>query len=223
LRVKTEEKRQAIVANARQAFRKKGFVAASMAEISASLGGSKGTLYNYFTSKEELFAAVIVEMAKSNGEGPVSELEQAREIKAALRTFAHELVRLFCSPELIDFRRMHIAEGGRPGLGKLVYDNGPKLFHQRVAAVFAAQVRAGSFRDVDPWQAALHLVGLCKVGLADNLLEGVVDHVSEEEIAATADAAADVFLRAYAVEPPSAGRTRVKRKGRSKLRNRGSK
>jgi AcrR family transcriptional regulator len=222
LRVKTEEKRQAIVATARATFRKRGFVAASMAEISASLGGSKGTLYNYFTSKEELFAAVIVEMAKSHGEGPVSELEQARDIRMGLRTFAHKLVRLFCSPELVDFRRMHIAEGGRAGLGKLVFDNGARLFHQRVAAVFAAQVRAGNFRDADPWQAAIHLVGLCKAGLADNLLEGVDNHASEEEIAATADAAVDVFLRAYAVEPPRRGRTHKGRKHGSTLPDRRS-
>jgi len=216
VRVKTEEKRKAIIATAREMFRKKGFEGTSMAEISANLGGSKGTLYNYFTSKEELFAAVFVEMAKTHGESPVSELEQARDIKTGLRTFAHKLVNLFCSRELVDFRRMHIAEGGRSGLGKLGYDNGPKLFLQRVANVFAAQVRAGYFRDADPWQAAVHLLGLCKAGLVDDLIEGVVDHASDEEIAATADAAVDVFLRAYAAERPNPTKTRVRRKLRSK-------
>jgi AcrR family transcriptional regulator len=211
LRVKTEERRQAIVAIARETFRKKGFAAASMAEIAASLGGSKGTLYNYFTSKEELFADVMVEMAKANGESLVRELEQARDIKTALRTFAHQLVRLLCSAELVDFRRMLIAEGGRPGLGKLVYDNGLKLFLLRFAAVFAAQMRAGYFRDADPWQAAIHLLALCKAGLADQLLEGVIDHASDEEIAVTADAAVDVFLRAYAAPPRLPGRARMRR------------
>jgi AcrR family transcriptional regulator len=204
------------VAAAREAFRKKGFVAASMAEISASLGGSKGTLYNYFTSKEELFAAVVIQMAKIHGEEAMSELEQARDIKTALRAFAHKLVRLFCSPELVDFRRMHIAEGGRWGIGKLVYENGPRLFIQRIADVFAVQMRAGHLRDADPWQAAIHLLGLCKAGLADHLIEGVIDHASAEEIAATADAAVDVFLRAYAAKPPSPGGTRAGRKHRSK-------
>lgn len=212
MRVKTDEKRQAIVATAREVFRKKGFAAASMAEISASLGGSKGTLYNYFTSKEELFAAVIVEMAKIHKDPPVRELEQARDIKTALRIFAHKLVRRLCSTELVDFRRMHVAEGGRAGLGKLVYEGAPKLFLQRVADVFALQMRAGHFRDADPWQAAIHLLGLCRAGLADDLLEGVIHHASDDEIAATADAAADVFLRAYAAKPPSPGRARLRRK-----------
>jgi AcrR family transcriptional regulator len=216
LRVKTEEKRQAIVAAAREVFRKKGFVATSMAEIAASLGGSKGTLYNYFTSKEELFAAVVMEMAKIHGERAMSELEQARDIQTALRTFAHKFVRLHCSADVVDFRRMHIAEGGRWGFGKLVYENGPKLFHQRIADVFAAQMRAGHLRDAEPWQATIHLLGLCRAGLADQLVEGVIDHASDEEIAATADAAADVFLRAYAPEPPSPGRTRKRQKTTSR-------
>jgi AcrR family transcriptional regulator len=216
LRVKTEEKRQLILAVARETFREKGYAGASMAEISARLGGSKGTLYTYFTSKEELFAEVIVAMAKAHGETLVRELEQARDIKTALRTFARKTVRRFCTPEFVDFRRMHIADGGRSRIGKLVYDNGPKLFIQRVADVFAVQVRAGHFRDTDPWQASIHLLGLIRAGLVDNLLDGVIDHASEEEIEATADAAVDVFLRAYAAEPQSPGRARMRSKRRPK-------
>jgi AcrR family transcriptional regulator len=216
LRVKTKEKRQSILAVAREAFSKKGYEGASMAEISASLGGSKGTLYSYFTSKEELFAAVVVEMAKAHGESLVSELEQARDIKTALRTFARKLVRRFCSSEFIDFRRMVIAEGARSGLGKLVYEIGPKLFIQRVADVLAVQMRAEHLRDADSWQAAIHLLGLIRAGLVDNLLEGVIDHASEEKMVATADAAVDVFLRAYAAQPQSLGRARVRPKRRPK-------
>ena len=36
-----------------------GFAATSMSAIATRLGGSKGTLYNYFKSKEELFGAVV--------------------------------------------------------------------------------------------------------------------------------------------------------------------
>ncbi|HWM67540.1 MAG TPA: TetR/AcrR family transcriptional regulator [Steroidobacteraceae bacterium] len=214
MRVKTEEKRQLIIATARETFRKKGFAGTSMAEIAASLGGSKGTLYNYFISKEELFAAVVVAMAKSHGEPLVGELKQARDVNTALRTFARKLVRRFCSSEFVDFRRMHIAEGGRSGLGKLLYEKGLKLPIQGLADVLAVQMRANHLRDADPWQAALHLLGLLRVGLVDNLLEGVIDHASDEEIVSTADAAVDVFLRAYATTPPGRGRARMRPKRR---------
>ena len=53
------ERRSAIMDCAEDIFLEEGFQAASMSAIAARLGGSKGTLYNYFESKEELYAAVI--------------------------------------------------------------------------------------------------------------------------------------------------------------------
>jgi AcrR family transcriptional regulator len=54
-----DEKRAAIVKIAYEAFLTDGYAATSMSSIAAKVGGSKATLYNYFASKEELFAAVI--------------------------------------------------------------------------------------------------------------------------------------------------------------------
>ena len=52
-------KRRQIVDGARQVFLAQGFDAASMGEIARAAGVSKGTLYVYFESKEELFAALV--------------------------------------------------------------------------------------------------------------------------------------------------------------------
>ena len=38
-----------------------------MSTIAARLGGSKGTLYNYFKSKEELFEAQVREQLRGGG------------------------------------------------------------------------------------------------------------------------------------------------------------
>src|ERR1035437_7744928 len=54
-----DERRENILKVAREVFFEQGFAAASMSTIAARLGGSKGTLYNYFKSKEELFAAYV--------------------------------------------------------------------------------------------------------------------------------------------------------------------
>jgi AcrR family transcriptional regulator len=59
VRVKTESRRQAIIAAAAEVFAEMGFDAASMSEISARVGGSRVTLYNYFSSKEEMLLEVI--------------------------------------------------------------------------------------------------------------------------------------------------------------------
>ena len=61
MRAKTDEKRNAIIAAATAVFEEVGYRAASMAMISARLGGSKTTLYGYFHSKEQLFATVVTQ------------------------------------------------------------------------------------------------------------------------------------------------------------------
>lgn len=207
MRVKTEERRQAILAVAWEVFREKGFAAASMAEMSARLGGSKGTLYGYFSSKEELFTALMLSRAALIAQ-PVFDLLQGKhDVAQVLRTFARELVRLLVSAEVVDFRRIIIAEGFRSELGRLFYENGPRRQWQLFETFFAAHVQAGFFQDAAPRQAAMHFEALLGAGPAQRQLEGVIEALSDEDIEATADAAVDVFLRAYArehVNPPRA-------------------
>ena len=61
MRVKTDDKRRAILAAALELFREIGYERASMSKISEKIGGSKSTLYNYFKSKEELFSAAMID------------------------------------------------------------------------------------------------------------------------------------------------------------------
>jgi len=211
VRVKTEEKRHAIIEIAAVVFRAKGFAAASMAEISARLGGSKGTLYNYFTSKEELFAAVVVELGQQLTGPMFDELEQSKDAQTAIRLFALRLVRLLASAEALDFRRMLIAEGARCGIGKLAYDTVKKDYRGKFASFYRAQASAGVLREADPQRAAMHIEGLCSAGPIEHLLEGVIDHIPADELAATAESAADVFLRAYLADEPRARRPRSRR------------
>ena len=56
-----EARPQELTAAALELFVEKGFAATRLDEIAARAGVSKGTLYLYFDSKEELFKAVIRE------------------------------------------------------------------------------------------------------------------------------------------------------------------
>ena len=212
MRVKTQEKREEIMAIAQEVFRERGYAETSMAEISTRLGGSKGTLYSYFDSKEELFLAVMLEIARSTAVGLLDELERAQDMRLALEPFMYRIMTMLCSPEIVAFRRMLIGEAGRSQLGKLAFEQGPKLYLQRFADLFAAQMREGRFREVDPWQASVHMESLCTGSPVQLLLEGVIECTSDAEIAAAARAAADVFLRAYAIEPGSTAETAVRQR-----------
>lgn len=64
MRVKSEAKRQAILAVARESFTRHGFETTSMSAIASEVGGSKATLYNHFSSKEALFEAVMLDFGQ---------------------------------------------------------------------------------------------------------------------------------------------------------------
>ena len=55
-------KRQEIIAAARKVFAQKGYDHATLDEIAAKAEFAKGTLYNYFDSKETLFREIVTSM-----------------------------------------------------------------------------------------------------------------------------------------------------------------
>src|SRR5262245_55550788 len=57
------EKRAQIIAIARQHFFEHGYDNTTMSAIAAQLGGSKRTLWSYFSDKEELFTAMVMDTA----------------------------------------------------------------------------------------------------------------------------------------------------------------
>lgn len=61
-RVKTEEKRRAILEAAATVFARRGFHDTTVSQIAAELGMGLGTFYRYFKSKLDVFHAVIEEV-----------------------------------------------------------------------------------------------------------------------------------------------------------------
>jgi AcrR family transcriptional regulator len=59
-----EEIRESIIASAAKVFGKQGFKRTKMEEVAKSAGMGKSSLYYYFTSKEELFEAVVIREAE---------------------------------------------------------------------------------------------------------------------------------------------------------------
>ena len=64
---------------AREVFFEHGYSATSMSAIAARLGGSKGTLYNYFRSKEELFEAQLRDVCGALAIGSTRPTSRARQ------------------------------------------------------------------------------------------------------------------------------------------------
>jgi len=62
--VDREERRQALAAAAAEVFAEKGFAGARIVDVAERAGVGKGTVYEYFRSKEELFFAVFEQMRR---------------------------------------------------------------------------------------------------------------------------------------------------------------
>lgn len=197
MRIKSEARRQAIVETAAEAFRERGFDATSMSDIAVRIGGSKGTLYNYFSSKEALFVAVMHQAVKAQAQPLVEAFCDSPTVEEAIRKIAPDYIRLMLRPEVMSVTRMCVAEGERSGFGPALYEEGPKPSWQRLAGRLEQAMDAGELRRADPMLAAQQMIALCEAGPLHNRMRGWIAHPTEAEIEAAADAAADVFLRAY--------------------------
>lgn len=82
-------RRDAIVAAAETLFVEKGFDAASMDEVAKRAEFTKRTLYQYFPSKEDLYAAAVLKGFRSMAESMVSAGKDAPNGFARLRSYFH--------------------------------------------------------------------------------------------------------------------------------------
>jgi AcrR family transcriptional regulator len=127
MRVKSDTRREAILEIAKDLFREVGYERASMAMISARVGGSKATLYSYFKSKEALFAAAMIAAMEEQAQGLLNLLDpEDTDLRAVLVRFGHAYLALLTSADALAITRTAIAEGTASGLGTELYELGPR-------------------------------------------------------------------------------------------------
>jgi AcrR family transcriptional regulator len=197
--MKTDARRQAIIAAAWDVFRAKGFERTTMSDISERLGGSKATLYGYFKTKEELFAVVLEQRLEEMAEEAFRHISGKGALDMRLLDFARFYLHARLSPEMIDLERAMITLADRSDLGLLLHRRLIAPHWRRLASVMEEEMAAERLRRADPYTTAMHLRGLIEVDTLERRLHGDPS-VSPEEVAAAADEGVAVFMRAYAME-----------------------
>lgn len=198
MRVKTIEKRQEILNVASQAFQELGFEGTSMSEICTRVGGSKATIYNYFSSKEELFFEVMYDITDKEFEAVVVLLSEVRpDMRETLLAFGKGLLKLLYSPDVVAARRMMIAESGRSDLGRRCFERGPKRAQDHLAIYLFTLMQAGKLEDRDPHIAARHLLGLLESEIYELFMLKVQDKLGKKEMELIVTRAVDVFMAGY--------------------------
>ena len=196
MRVKTDERRSAIIQAATEIFSKVGYHRASMAMIADRVGGSKTTLYGYFPSKEELFWGAMTGAMPEQGEKTLQLLDPSdTDVASVLLRFGEAYIGLFASRTAIEVTRTAIAESGAdPKLGALLYQRGPKRVFDAITNYLSQLAKQGTICHIEPHLGAVQLKGLFDAGVVEPLLFGAKPEISRKDAVAAAVA---MFLRAY--------------------------
>ncbi len=196
-------KRRQIMDGARSVFLADGFDAASMSEIARSAKVSKGTLYVYFTSKEDLFAALIREEKREQAEQTCQLDDDNQDVAAVLRGFGERLLdRMFRPTSIAHLRTVAAVAQKFPTIGQAFYEAGPQYGHRRLTAYLARHADAGSITIDDPSLAASLFADMCKSVYLLPVLMCVEKPPSAAIIRTHVAAVTAVFLRAFPLRAP---------------------
>ena len=194
-------KRRVILDGANEVFRKVGFERASVDAIAARAGVSKATVYSHFQDKAALFVACFTEeSAALRAEYLACMGEATGELEESLRAVGEKLVGVFVSPPAIALYRHTCAETGRfPEMGRMIFDRGPAIAYERIAAWLGKWAERGLLRIDDLRAAAIHFALLCQGDLLVRAQLGVLESPAAERIRETVRGGVAVFVRAYGV------------------------
>ena len=192
-------KRRQILDGARRVFLAMGFDGASMNEVARAAGVSKGTLYVYFASKEELFAALLRDEKRDQAEQLCRFDDDGSDVDAALQAIGTRFIDLVLRPDSLAHLRTVMAVAPKfPEIGRAYYEAGPQTGRRRLARYLDRQVAAGRLDIPDTILAAQQFFDTCKGEIFLKVLLGVGSMPTAAERESHVGRAVDLLLRAYA-------------------------
>lgn len=194
-----------IVAAALEVFAEKGFAGARLEEIAARAGVSKGALYLYFDTKEDLFRAVVQETVSPNLEAVrlLAEAFPGRFADLAPLILAR-VVNIAADSPLPAVAKMVIGESRNfPDLARVWHESVVSKAIGLLSGLIARAQDRGEIRPGDPRLHAISLMGPMVVGF---LWREVFEPVGAEpiDIAALAAQHARTALHGMLAVPEAA-------------------
>ncbi len=159
-RVTPSDRRERILAAARDEFAERGFAAARMADIARRVGVSRSALYQMFDDKEALFRALVADLVGSML--PVLDVPDpvAQPVGPLLQAFIHAALQRMARGDAAFLPRLIVGEGALfPDLVRHYHDHGIALVLAAVERLIAHGVARGEFAPVDPALAARSVAG----------------------------------------------------------------
>ena len=193
-----DEKEAVIIAAARKTFLARGFDSASMDAIALAAGVSKRTVYNRFRSKEELFAAAIMETCRRVLPLDVDDAFLDLPIEEAIRKMAIKFLAGILEPEALALRRIAAFEAARtPVLGRNYMEHGPRWMAKTTAPLLERIAANSPFTITDVDEAVWRMGALITEPLYTEVLMGEAPADLEQAIQNQVDRGLDAFFKIY--------------------------
>jgi AcrR family transcriptional regulator len=190
-------KRRQIIEGARSVFLAQGFDAASMGEIARKAGVSKGTLYVYFKSKEDLFEAISEEQCRMQAER-LFELDPAdHDVAGVLARLGVAFTTFMCNRSISPIRTMIAIADRMPEIGRQFYETGPAVGIAKLAHYLQSQVDAGVLQVDDCEVAAAQFLESCTSITFKPVLFNFAPPPPPERIDYVVGIAVRTFMKAY--------------------------
>jgi AcrR family transcriptional regulator len=156
-----------IIAAALAVFAERGYAAARLDEIAARAGISKGALYLYFPTKQDLFRAAVTAAAAPNLEAARAAAKRYEsDFPGFARLFLPTLAQMAAATSLGAVAKMVIAESRNfPELAQVWHDAVASQALALVSGLIASAQARGEVRAGDPRAFALGLVAPLFLGM----------------------------------------------------------
>jgi AcrR family transcriptional regulator len=193
-------KRKQILDGARRVFMKLGFDAASMNDVTREAGVSKGTLYVYFASKEELFAAMIESERAAFVASMRTALAEHDDVESGLRDFGTGFIAHMTDEKVITAMRTVLGVRDRMPVLCQRFFNGPENLRTILRDYLTRYVEAGKLAIDDIDLAAAQFLDLSSGSFFKFRLFGSMEHAPpRHEVERVINGAIRVFMAAYGV------------------------
>ncbi len=157
-----QQRRREILKAARTLFVEKGIRNTTLDEIAETAAFGKGTIYNYFSSKEELFREIIYDLTDEIFEETRLAMEAAGpDLRTQLEAYAVTMIREFHEHKNVTL--MLLREHHQ--LDQVMLEQFATRFQQTLQIVvepLAAEMRAGRIREYDPQVLMLLFDGMIR-------------------------------------------------------------
>jgi AcrR family transcriptional regulator len=148
-----------IMAAALECFRDRGFAATRLEDVASRAGVTKGTIYLYYSSKEDLFKAVVRGAVAQNLENLEALLAEPIAASVVLKRLLKTWETVVASPASV-IPKLVIAEAGNfPELARFYLDAVAHRGINLIAAILRRGIEQGEFRPVDVDHVVFCVIG----------------------------------------------------------------